>query len=67
MLHSNDSKAIEFLYKEENIDKRFKFDFRYYTPFTKDGAPKSGIYTFRTTDRDSRPYPHIIQSISIVD
>ena len=45
------------------IDRTFKFDFRFYTAYTAGGMQKSGVYTFKTIDSDSKPYNHKITSI----
>lgn len=44
---------------------RFEFDFRYYTPYTGTDMKKSGIYVFKTTDKDSTPVDHYISRIQV--
>jgi len=39
-------------------DREFVFDFRYYVPYHEEKWMKSGVYVFKTTDKDSTPYNH---------
>jgi hypothetical protein len=43
--------------------RRFEFDFRYYNPYIRDKYVGSGLYVFKTSDRDSIPFPHRIISV----
>lgn len=47
---------------EKQINK-FEFDFRFYNPYSGNDLKKSGLYVFKTTDKDSTPYNHSITSI----
>jgi len=40
----------------------FNFEFRYYEPFHGNGQINSGLYVFKTTDQDSRPFDHALVS-----
>jgi hypothetical protein len=44
-------------------DKKFEFDFRYYTPYHDTTLKRSGLYVFKTSDNDSSPFNHTISSI----
>jgi hypothetical protein len=44
-------------------NRLFDFDFRYYIPYHETTLKRSGIYVFKTTDKDSTPYNHTITSI----
>lgn len=65
MIILTDHALIEFRYRDQSkIDTTFKFEFRGYTPFIKgddEDAIKSGIYTFKTIESDSKPYSHKIE------
>ena len=66
MVSSYNETVINFRYRESNrrIDQLFAFDFRYYLSYQSTmGGKSSGVYTFKTSDKDSRPYPHKIYSI----
>lgn len=56
------------MYQEEKKKSRvFDFDFRYYQPYMEGDFVYSGVYTFKTFNDDSFPYPHRIKNIDIVN
>ena len=66
MVDSCNKSAIVFKLKKDNlIEKRFVFDFRYYVPYSQGPLVKSGLYVFKTLDKDSKPYEHYICSIEV--
>ena len=69
-----DSKKVRFLLKRKVTvpsqgitrylaDRVFDFDFRYYEPYRGSEMVPSGLYVFKTSDKDSREYPHVIERI----
>ena len=57
---------MTFLYKKKDFpNRKFEFEFRYYTPYHEGVLKKSGIYVFKTSDKDSTPYNHTIASIEV--
>ena len=44
-----------------DFELEFDFDFRYYVPYHGDDLKGSGVYVFKTTDKDSTPYSHILK------
>ncbi|CDW76004.1 lysosomal alpha-mannosidase [Stylonychia lemnae] len=66
--------TIVFKYRESNhiqseqeYERLFSFDFRYYTTYSRGSLQKGGIYTFKTIDRDPRKFKHSILSIKTRD
>ena len=43
----------------------FDFDLRYYVPYHDGELRRSGAYVFKTTDTDSHPFNHRIESIQV--
>lgn len=46
-------------------DQLYEFDFRYYVPYKEFKLRKSGVYVFKTSDKDSTPFNHEIDSIMV--
>jgi len=69
---SCDGRKIQFLLKrtkpvgstKELADRLFNFDFRYYEPYHGvANLVSSGLYVFKTEDKNSRSYGHYITKI----
>jgi hypothetical protein len=65
LIETCNDKKITFILKSKSLasDKRFDFDFRYYTPYHDGNLKRSGVYVFKTGDNDSTPYNHAISQI----
>ncbi|CDW91487.1 glycosyl hydrolases family 38 protein [Stylonychia lemnae] len=61
----NSSIIFGVKFKNESQERRFEFDFRFYTPYNGYQLKPSGIYVFKTSDKDSSPYVHSISSIQV--
>ena len=57
--------AVQFKYTEDHNKKPriFTFEFRYYNPYVEGVA--NGVYTFKTVDRESLPFPHRLVAITV--
>ncbi|CDW78460.1 lysosomal alpha-mannosidase [Stylonychia lemnae] len=53
------------LLRNGSSDQYFVFDFRYYQSYSESVYQKSGLYVFKTSDNDSRPYEHKINTIQV--
>ncbi|TNV85114.1 hypothetical protein FGO68_gene2057 [Halteria grandinella] len=67
-----DGKMVRFLVKRvgddgvKYVDREFEFDFRYYQPISQTaGQVNSGLYVFKTEDKDSREFDHAISKIQV--
>jgi hypothetical protein len=62
-----DGKKVRFLLnrgdKKALPDRLFEFDLRWYQPVMNNGMVASGLYVFKTDDKDSRPFDHAISKI----
>ena len=58
-----DSKVTFVLKRPQMSDRKFDFDFRYYTPYHEGFLTKSGLYVFKTADKDSTPFNHVLTQI----
>jgi hypothetical protein len=45
--------------------QKFEFDFRYYNPYSGSPLKKSGVYVFKTADKDSHPFNHELSQIQV--
>lgn len=53
-IESCSEKMITFkLVREGNPVRKFDFDFRYYNPYKEGSLKRSGVYVFKTSDKDS--------------
>ena len=60
----NSDGKISFILRKKPMepgkDRKFDFDFRYYTPYHEGVLRRSGLYVFKTSDNDSTPYNHAL-------
>ncbi len=65
------AQKIKFLLKRTDEagqplkDRLFEFDIRYYEPIKSGGVVSSGLYVFKTDDKDSHPFNHTITAIKM--
>lgn len=66
-----DGKKVRFSLKRTGpngkklTERLFEFDIRYYEPVRNSGYVASGLYVFKTEDKDSRPFDHAISKIQV--
>jgi hypothetical protein len=61
-------KVVRFSFRRLTLsteEYQFDFDFRYYTPYHSGELQKGGIYVFKTSDKDSMSYNHVLKQVLV--